>query len=188
MADNVLGVLFQDIADAIRAKTGGTDTMKPAEFPAQISSIVTGGIVGGDTLKFKDGTFHGNAGTQIITHDFGSVPDMLMIYVCEANDEPWTLQFVQGFSSAMLASGIETACLLYFNTTGGSVGIGASDGNGMELDLDGTNYKKYGGVHSVNTSTFTVGMPRVEQDDGVTGAAFPNGKVIRWVALGGIVG
>lgn len=36
---NVLGELFQDIADAIRTKTGGTETMKPASFPDQIMSI-----------------------------------------------------------------------------------------------------------------------------------------------------
>lgn len=39
---NVLGTLFQDIADAIRTKTGGTGTMAPADFPGEILSI-TGG-------------------------------------------------------------------------------------------------------------------------------------------------
>jgi hypothetical protein len=41
---NVLGNLFGEIADAIRGKSGGTDTMKPAEFPAEIASIVTGNV------------------------------------------------------------------------------------------------------------------------------------------------
>ena len=40
---NVLGELFQDIADAIREKTGGTETMSPADFPAEIGAITTGG-------------------------------------------------------------------------------------------------------------------------------------------------
>lgn len=40
---NVLGELFQDIADAIRSKTGSTDTLKPNEFPAAIKGITTGG-------------------------------------------------------------------------------------------------------------------------------------------------
>lgn len=40
---NVLGKLFQDIADAIRSKTGTTDTLKPNEFPAAIEGITTGG-------------------------------------------------------------------------------------------------------------------------------------------------
>ena len=44
---NVLGALFGDIANAIREKTGGTATMKPAEFPAEIAAIETGGGGGG---------------------------------------------------------------------------------------------------------------------------------------------
>lgn len=43
---NALGTLFQNIAAAIRAKTGDTGTMKPAEFPEKIASIPIGG--GGD--------------------------------------------------------------------------------------------------------------------------------------------
>lgn len=60
MPDNVLGVLFQDIANAIRTKTGGTDTMKPAEFPTEIANIpVGGGSVEGVhfvTFMSEDGT------------------------------------------------------------------------------------------------------------------------------------
>ena len=40
---NVLAELFQNTADAIREKTGGTGTMKPAEFPDKIRGITTGG-------------------------------------------------------------------------------------------------------------------------------------------------
>lgn len=42
MADNVLVSLFSDIANAIRAKTGGAETMTPASFPAKISEIGSG--------------------------------------------------------------------------------------------------------------------------------------------------
>lgn len=45
MAENVLGTLFGDIADAIRSKTGGTETMKPAEFPEQISNIESSNVI-----------------------------------------------------------------------------------------------------------------------------------------------
>ena len=41
MAENVLGALFSNIANAIREKTGNTATMKPAEFPAKILDIET---------------------------------------------------------------------------------------------------------------------------------------------------
>jgi hypothetical protein len=40
--ENVLDELFSNIADAIRSKTGETDTMKPMEFPDKISSIEAG--------------------------------------------------------------------------------------------------------------------------------------------------
>jgi hypothetical protein len=63
MPDNVLGVLFQDIADAIRAKTGGTDTMKPAEFPTQIANIPVGG--GGSSADVRYVTFIGADGTEL---------------------------------------------------------------------------------------------------------------------------
>lgn len=40
---SALSNLFQDIADAIRDKTGGTDKMNPAAFPAAIAGIEAGG-------------------------------------------------------------------------------------------------------------------------------------------------
>lgn len=64
MPDNVLGILFQDIADAIRAKTGGTDTMKPVEFPTQIAAIPTGG--GGSSADVRYVTFIGADGATLI--------------------------------------------------------------------------------------------------------------------------
>lgn len=62
MADNVLGVLFQDIANAIRAKTGGTDTMKPNEFPTQIANIPAGG---GSSADVRYVTFIGADGAVL---------------------------------------------------------------------------------------------------------------------------
>lgn len=62
MADNVLGVLFQNIADAIRAKTGGTETMKPNEFPTQIANIPVGG---GSSADVRYVTFIGADGTVL---------------------------------------------------------------------------------------------------------------------------
>lgn len=64
MADNVLSVLFQDIADAIRAKTGAppTDTMKPNEFPTEIRNIPVGG---GSSADVRYVTFIGADGTVL---------------------------------------------------------------------------------------------------------------------------
>lgn len=56
---NILSALFQDIADAIRSKTGETSTMKPAEFPEKITAINSGGSVEGTyvvTFCNYDGT------------------------------------------------------------------------------------------------------------------------------------
>ena len=47
---NVLGVLFQDIADAIRVRSGETGKIKPADFPDKIAAIETGGDGGGATI------------------------------------------------------------------------------------------------------------------------------------------
>lgn len=57
---NALGTLFGEIADAIREKSGESGTMKPAEFPAKIAAIPTGGgsAAGAVTVTFcnYDGT------------------------------------------------------------------------------------------------------------------------------------
>lgn len=48
---NVLGVLFKDIADAIREKTGKSGNMRPLDFPQEISDIV---VMDGDTESILD--------------------------------------------------------------------------------------------------------------------------------------
>ncbi len=52
---NVLSELFQDIADAIRSKTGSTATLKPNQFPEAIEGITTGG--GGSSSDVRYVTF-----------------------------------------------------------------------------------------------------------------------------------
>lgn len=55
---SALSDLFQDIANAIRTKTGSTDSMKPAAFPENILAIEAGGGSGGgsfDGLMFEFG-------------------------------------------------------------------------------------------------------------------------------------
>jgi WD40 repeat protein len=60
---NVLGTLFGDIADAIRAKSGESGTMKPAEFPAKIAAIPAGG--GGSAAGAVTVTFCNYDGTEL---------------------------------------------------------------------------------------------------------------------------
>lgn len=45
--------IFQDIADAIRAKTGKVDTMTPAEMPTEIASISTGSGIPVEYIKLN---------------------------------------------------------------------------------------------------------------------------------------
>lgn len=66
MAENVLGSLFQDIADAIRSKTGGTDKMAPNDFPDEILSITVGGGGGGSAEGCVTVTFM-NSDTVLFT-------------------------------------------------------------------------------------------------------------------------
>lgn len=62
---NVLGELFQNIADAIRSKTGSTDTLKPNQFPAAIEGITTGGGSSGDNrVKYVTFVYEENGETK----------------------------------------------------------------------------------------------------------------------------
>lgn len=60
---NALKTLFGDIASAIKEKTGETATMKPAEFPAKIAAIPTGG--GGSAAGAVTVTFCNYDGTEL---------------------------------------------------------------------------------------------------------------------------
>lgn len=60
---NALKTLFGDIAAAIKEKTGDTATMKPAEFPAKIAAIPTGG--GGSAAGAVTVTFCNYDGTEL---------------------------------------------------------------------------------------------------------------------------
>lgn len=64
---NALKTLFQDIADAIKEKTGETATMKPAEFPSKISAIPAGGS-GGEQPKLFTPSLSRSGTTVTITN------------------------------------------------------------------------------------------------------------------------
>lgn len=86
---NVLGNLFSDIADAIRAKTGGTDTMKPAEFPEQILSISgNSGSSESDEWVCESGTFTPTKNIETITHKLGKIPDIFYVKMNISFDRP----------------------------------------------------------------------------------------------------
>ena len=84
MAGNVLGTLFQDIANAIRSKIGG-GTMTPNDFPDKILSIVTGGSINGEddtSVRATSGWIYTNQSgiyRQTIHHGLGTMPDMIIV-------------------------------------------------------------------------------------------------------------
>ena len=115
---NVLGTLFQNIADAIREKTGESGTLKPADFPAEILSIITGsdssgdassgessGTVSGATpkpMRYKRGSFYPSSGRAIIQHDLGTVPDMILVLNSKCGYGYGTIINSLGFSRQVL--------------------------------------------------------------------------------------
>lgn len=72
---NALGELFGDIANAIRSKTGDTGTIKPAEFPAKIVAIESGGDAGGSggsgNIEYVDGVdpYYQKLAEAVMTRD-----------------------------------------------------------------------------------------------------------------------
>ena len=155
---NVLGTLFQDIADAIRSKTGGSGTMKPAQFPKEISSIMTGGgqewvSVAGSISKPD---IEAN-GVQTVAHNLGVVPDIIVVSANfiqpgVASHTPGNLYFAMVMSKKMLGENAAkySQSFIYNSTTGNGMNIG---GSAIEGALDnGLN-----AIYDVTSTTFTCG-------------------------------
>lgn len=103
MGNNVLGDLFQDIAEAIRYQTGGTETMKPMEFPDKIYEIVASGgdSSGGGSLELSvaTGTFTPTEKVMTVEHGMGIVPDIIAVF-SDAAPVSMTVNSAFGFSTA----------------------------------------------------------------------------------------
>ena len=177
---NVLGNLFGEIANAIREKTGGTGTMKPAEFPAEIASIVTGGggNAGGE-LKYTRGSFNATSTAMTINHNLGYIPDIMIVVY---GNVPKAKQFIFGigYSSAMLAAlGGGWLNIAQGSSENGSVQYTADVG--VEADDPGFYYAKWGGgIRSMTTTSFVIG--------GGTEVALVPDNNYTWFAIGGITG
>lgn len=174
---NVLGNLFGEIADAIREKTGGTGTMKPAEFPAQIANIPVGGGGGSGELKFATSIFQGTGKAQTVNHTLGSIPDILIITSGALGTTGMIIACV-AFSSAMLAAlGGGYIITMRFATTSGPMGI--TSNIGMELSQGNNMYEQFGGVRAVTADAFTIGSSEY---------GMKSGENHNWIAIGGITG
>lgn len=195
MADNVLGTLFQDIADAIRRKTGDTAKIVPADFPKEINSIVVGtGGGGGGTetglgdLKIARGSF--NAGTgyrKTITHGLGKMPDMVAVWYADtygsadkvaAHAAKTSIYFAIGFHSSLaeVTNGYKGYAQMI-----GSLGLGAS----RYID-DTTSISNYN-IVCPDDKTFYLGTPN--NGSNTTGnGLFAENTTYEWLAISGMGG
>lgn len=166
---NVLGTLFSDIATAIRNKTGDTATMKPAEFPAKIDSIVTGAV---KTWKVEEGEFTSTATARTIQHNLGVTPDMVIVAI---SDPPSA-----GGGAIIFAFGLPNAVI---SATGGNITntiVGASASLTYNKGIDDSNnmMESYGMIRDATTTEFTVGGGNCPLE---------NGKQYVWYAISGII-
>lgn len=182
---NVLGELFQSIADAIRGKTGETGTMKPIDFPSAIASIVTGSGGGGgggsgSALQFANGSFNtGTTGVErvTITHGKNVMPDFIAVWKTGiATMDASTRPFMSAWGmKSKFASGPQAAvcCAGYAM---------AENDNG--IDKATTSQQNSGYIFCPNETTFQVG--RVDSGNGQ--CLFVPNSAYNWIAIYGMGG
>ena len=75
---------LEDIADAIRSKTGGSSLIAPEDMPTEIASISGGGSLPSSISKISGGSFTLSSDTTAskysITHDMGVTPIGFVIW------------------------------------------------------------------------------------------------------------
>lgn len=183
MADNVLGALFTDIANAIRTKTGGTGKMVPATFPEKILEIPTGGSAGVANIKYASGKVEIlEDGSGKITHNLGVVPDIIFVYMNHfgtielENFAPrvYTLGFSRTFAKSIGATSGGVYSLVNVAVSPATLGSGISNGS----FIDNTKVLSET-IHNANTMTALV-------DNEATGEGeYTNDYGLGWGATGG---
>lgn len=181
---NVLGTLFQDIANAIRNKTGTTAKMAPNDFPTHINSIVVGsGGTSGGEWKFASGTLTSTGGAMTIRHDLGDIPDIIYVSMGKSIADTNINYFLASlqFSNAMIEA---------FNGNGdfsekglcavmtSAIGVILHT---LQEGVDGahTQYAEmYGPIRNADATTFTVGGGSV--------SPILSGRTVTWWAVSGI--
>ena len=176
---NVLGNLFGEIANAIRAKTGGTDTMKPAEFPAEIAAIPTGGGSSSGELKYATGHLTATSEVMTVNHNLGYVPDIMILYAGEVPAlKNWMIGI--GYSSAMLEA-LGGGYLSIAQGAGDNGTTTVSADKGVDTDYPGQWYVDFGGgIRSMTSTSFIVG--------GGSNVHLGIGESYSWIAISGITG
>ena len=161
MANNALGELFTETAEAIREKTGDTAKMKPADFPAAIRSIVvssgTGDGSGDGTIVYKLGVI-GKVGSitfdeltygTTIEHGLGVTPDYIALYGYRV-DEDFAITTITGMSSYWQGIFDAEYCGQLIRNYG-SISVA------KPYDADTSSAEIMGLIRDVNETSFTVG-------------------------------
>lgn len=181
---NVLGELFENIASAIREKTGEADTMKPAQFPEKILGIEAGGSGTVGNIKFQAKTFTASANSMTIPHYLGVIPDMMIVYPGTAPTNGY-MTMVFGFSQAMMNK-IENAASLYPSKVSFVHPNIAMMNYGSNIGFENNGYNanaiKQGHIRGVTANSFTVGST-----DSNGAKLLPNGSYT-YVCISGLVG
>lgn len=162
---NALKILFQDIADAIRSKTGDSATMNPTEFPDRIAAIESSKPQ--EIIRVTGEYTPSTEGSVTVVHDLGVIPDIIMV------------------ESSLSTSG-------YLHDAFGCADEIAQDGNCKRahvynasqiatIESDSSifaNDATDGHINSVTPSTFTIGGSTIKNDTNAT---------YKWTAIGGLV-
>ena len=171
---NTLGKLFQDIATAIRSKTGEAGTMKPAEFPAKIAQIMVGTGGGSDkNVVYKTGSIYEPTATMTIDHGVGFVPDMIGLFCLGESKATAVIQWSINFSNAIINACDGDAPGKTATMTNGVYKMGIGQVRGFE-----TTTVPMAGVYSVTDTSFTVGG---------TLATLDVDCFYAWFAIGGLM-
>lgn len=184
MAENVLGTLFQNIADAIRSKTGDSASMKPSEFPEKINGITAGeggGTGTNGTFTLASGSFYATDSIMTVEHNLGYVPDILF-FVATAPPAVGMIYFGIGYSKAFYSS------LEGHSSKGFNVGIISESGGGMtwsapySMEEDHADALDRGNIRECNATSFVVGGTIFKLN------STTNQNGYTWYAISGITG
>lgn len=185
---SALKTLFQDIAYAIREKTGNTDTMKPIDFPEEILSIVISsgdggesgseGTSSGSALKCTTGSFNPenySTGYVTIEHGLDTMPDFVMVYLSFSSGidtSLYPLQLSYGFNTAIGKSlGLTTLRGVFYHNF-----YNSTQSTGMDSTTSSSGF-----VNCNNDSTFTI--KNSTNDNGKLAEA-----TYHWIAISGMGG
>ena len=196
MADNVLGSLFQSIADAIRNKTGESGKILPLDFPNQINSIVAGG--GGESgtetgigdLKITTGSF-GTGATDVyqrtINHGHGKMPDMIMVWNSDSLNPDGEVADHVSKQAIYFAVGVNSSLKDVTGFKGYTIKL-----NSLNLQSDyymdednGSNYLGWYFIHCPDEDTFILGTPSTSTN---TNGLFGANTNYAWMAISGMGG